>query len=133
MIRVRPATAADAPRIVKILDEADLRYQQETFNGFLLAEKAGEVTGVVRLEEHPDFIFLTSLGVAAAHQHQGVATALLNYVLQAVRQPIYLYTVIPDFFRRFGFRETIPLPGLPDKTIYGCNACFPGQCVVMVK
>ncbi|MCU0641896.1 MAG: GNAT family N-acetyltransferase [Candidatus Margulisbacteria bacterium] len=98
-----------------------------------MAEVDGQVVGVVRLEEHEQFFFLTSLGVLPEHEKKGVASALLHFVLQERAKPVYLYTIIPDFFRRFGFQETAPVTGLPAKKIYGCDRCYPGQCVVMVK
>jgi N-acetylglutamate synthase-like GNAT family acetyltransferase len=133
MIAVRPARSTDKAAIIKVLDAADLRYSAETLNNFTVAEANGAVVGVVRLEEHPDFFFLTSLGVLPAAEKKGIASALLRSVATGKKKPVYLYTIIPDFFRRFGFKETAPLAGLPAKEIYGCDQCFPGQCVVMVK
>ncbi len=133
MLNIRPAATADINAIIQILDEADLRYPGENYDGFWLAEKAGRVVGVVRLEEHPDFSFLTSLGVANDSLHQGTAKALLNQVSMQASKPIYLYTIIPEFFRKFGFVIIPRLPSLPAKSPYGCNKCFPDQCVTMVK
>ncbi|MFA5112696.1 MAG: GNAT family N-acetyltransferase [Candidatus Margulisiibacteriota bacterium] len=133
MITIRPAAPADLPGIAAVLDAADLRYSAETLDHFTVAETVGRIVGVVRLEEHPQFFFLTSLGVLPAREKQGIATALLQSVLSDKKKPVYLYTIIPGFFRRFGFQETAPLAGLPAKAVYGCDQCLPGQCAVMVK
>lgn len=130
---IRPAAPADLTAISRLLDAADLRYSAETLDHFTVAEVNGLIAGVVRLEEYPDFYFLTSLGVLPAREKQGIASALLQALLKGRAKPVYLYTIIPGFFRRFGFRETAPVPGLPAKEIYGCDQCVPGQCVVMVK
>ena|SRR3989338_10693377 len=133
MLIIRKAETKDRQSILKILDETDLHYPGETFDGFYVAEVDGKITGAVRLEEHPNFYFLTSLGVANAHQKQGVAYALLSKILSDLNKDVYLYTLIPNFFKKFNFLTTQPPNHLPNKEIYGCNACFPKQCACMVK
>ncbi|HVN67995.1 MAG TPA: GNAT family N-acetyltransferase [Candidatus Sulfotelmatobacter sp.] len=133
MLSIRPAGRADEPGILKVLDEADLHYGAEELNGFYVCEENGRIVGTVRLEEHPDFLFLTSLGVLPDHRHQGIATSLLINVLTRLSKPVYLYTVIPEFFKKQGFSETAAYPDLPPKNIFGCDECVPGHCVVMVK
>ncbi|MDD4179503.1 MAG: GNAT family N-acetyltransferase [Candidatus Margulisbacteria bacterium] len=135
--KIRLATDSDIDQIKKVLSEADLRFTQETLNGFCVAEINGEIIGLVRLEEHDDFLFLTSLGVATAHQHKGIASELMNSIISKAKKPIYLYTIIPAFFIRFGFKPVSqPYPqqlNLPPKGIYGCDKCVPGHCLTMVK
>ncbi|MFA4843898.1 MAG: GNAT family N-acetyltransferase [Candidatus Margulisiibacteriota bacterium] len=133
MITIRPAAARDLAGIMKVLDEADLRYSAETLTSFTVAELDSEIVGVVRLEEHPAFYFLTSLGVRPAQEKKGIASALLQAVLKEKTKPAYLYTIIPGFFRPFGFVAATPPPGLPTKEIYGCDQCFPNQCTAMVR
>jgi N-acetylglutamate synthase-like GNAT family acetyltransferase len=87
----------------------------------------------VRLEEHRDFLFLTSLGVLPAFRHREIAAGLLISVLAKAAKPVYLYTIIPEFFKKQGFSETTTYPALPPKNIFGCDECAPGRCVVMVK
>jgi len=67
----------------------------------------------------------------------------MNSVITEAKKPIYLYTIIPDFFIRFGFKSLTTQPpnnptthqpiSLPPKSPYGCDQCLPGQCVTMVK
>jgi len=133
MLNIRPANDNDAPGILKVLDESDLHYSSEVLKDFYLCEEDGQIVGTVRLEEHQDFVFLTSLGVLPAHRHQGIATSLLINVLANLTKPVYLYTVIPDFFTKYGFTETTIYPDLPPKQIFGCDECVPGHCVVMAK
>lgn len=132
---IRPATTKDINQVKRVLSEADLHYEKEDYNGFLVAEKADRVIGIVRLEEHDDFLFLTSLGVATAYQQQGIASALMNSIISEAKKPIYLYTIISDFFKRFGFKPltTQPPNHLPSKSPYGCDKCVPGHCLTMVK
>mgnify|MGYP001473359970 CR=1 FL=1 len=132
-LSVRAARPADLKTIIEILDQSDLRYSHETLNGFQLAEKDGLIAGIVRLDEQQDFIFLTSLGVRPEFQKQGIATALLEQLFKSIKKPIYLYTIIPDFFSRLGFVPSPVPPSLPPKKIFGCDECFPDRCCCMVK
>jgi N-acetylglutamate synthase-like GNAT family acetyltransferase len=132
-ITIRPAVDQDRPGIIKVLDEADLRYSTETLNRFTVAELDREIVGVVRLEEYPDFNFLSSLGVLPSQERKGVASALLQTVLKGKHKPVYLYTIIPAFFLRFGFIASTQFPGLPAREIFGCEQCFPERCVTMVR
>lgn len=133
MIKIRPASKNDEKAILKILEEADLHYKDEKLDNFLAAEIDGKVAGIVRIEEHADFLFLTSLGVASNQRNKGIATALLNHIFRQAEKPIYIYTIIPEFFEKFGFKVTKTHPSLPPKNIFGCEECFPNRCVIMVK
>ncbi len=133
MIRIRPAANKDEKEILRLLDEADLRYRQESLDGFRVAEIEGEIAGIVRIKEFPDFLFLTSLGVAKAHRDRGVASALVNKATAEAKKPVYLYTIIPEFFKKLGFKIEENPPRLPSREIYGCDECLPGKCVVMKR
>lgn len=135
MLIIRTAGSGDRPSIRRILDEADLRFPGETLDFFWLAELDGRAAGVVRLEERARFIFLTSLGVAEKHRHEGIAAAMLTHQsANPTAKPVYLYTVIPEFFGRFGFTVVEGPPAdLPPRAAYGCDECFPDRCVCMVR
>ncbi len=133
MLIIRPAEERDLPSVIKVLDESDHRYKKETFDRFFVAEVDGRIAGTVRLEEHDNFTFLTSLGVENDFRGQGIGAALMQFALKSAKNDMYIYTVIPDFFRKFGFTP-LPTPGfLPAKDAYECDDCFPERCVTMVK
>ncbi|MCX5726367.1 MAG: GNAT family N-acetyltransferase, partial [Candidatus Saganbacteria bacterium] len=123
----------DLEKIPKILEEADLHYPGEVLNDFWVAEKDKDIIGVVRLEENKDFFFLTSLGVAKENRNQGVAAALLKTILEKANKNVYLYTIIPDFFKKLGFELTEKPVNLPSKELFGCRDCAPSKCVCMVR
>jgi len=130
---IRPADKSDHSAILEVLKEADLLYPYNVLEGFTVVEENHQIVGVVRLQEINGIIFLTSLGVRTAWRGQGIASSLMKAVLSSNKKPIYLYTVIPDFFKRFGFAE-MPAPAtLPPKQIFGCEDCYPGRCICMGK
>ena|SRR3989344_728771 len=132
MIAVRPAAKSDRGAILKIIEESGLYYPKQRLSGFWLAEENERVIGIIRLEKHRDFYFLSSLGVAKDRRDQGIATTLLKKVLNEAKEPVYLYTIIPDFFSRLGFK-VVPRPSfLPVREIFNCGECQPEKCVCMI-
>jgi putative acetyltransferase len=80
----------------------------------LVAETAGKIVGSVLLsrswldaEAHlVDVLVLSPLGVATAHQRQGVGTELVRAALAAAESanaPLVFLEGSPDYYRRFGF------------------------------
>jgi N-acetylglutamate synthase-like GNAT family acetyltransferase len=132
MVKIRKAQPADHAAILEIINQHDLAYPTQTLDNFWVAEEKGQVVGIADLWHFRGFFFLSSVGVSEGHQHQGIATELLNTLLAGVRWDIYIFTVMPEFFRRFGFEVTAQPPrGLPPRTIFNCGNCTPVTCVCM--
>lgn len=133
MLNIRQATDKDNPQILKLLKELDLYYEGLKLKDFWVAEKEEKIIGTAQLEEISDFIFLGSLGVDPKEQHKGTASHLLSIATKDTMKPIYLYTIIPEFFKRHGFEISPPVPGLPSKARYECESCHSERCVTMAK
>ncbi len=132
MIKVRKALDADKPAITRIINQLDLTYPSQTLDNFWVAEDKTGVVGIAALWEYRNFYYLSSVGVAADRQHEGIATKLLNKLLTGLRKDTYLFTITPDFFARFGFAVTSEPPkGLPPRTIFACDRCRSELCVCM--
>jgi N-acetylglutamate synthase-like GNAT family acetyltransferase len=111
----------------------ELASLSQSFEGFWVAKKNGKIIGVLQLKEYPAFLFLSSLGVVKNQREHGIASTLIKESLKKQLKPVYLYTIIPDFFKKSGFEITIPPAFLPSKEAYECNYCQPDKCVCMVK
>lgn len=77
--------------------------------GFLVAEDAGAIVGVVGLEAHGDAALLRSLAVAPAQRGQGVGVALVDAVERdardrGLRQLVLLTQTAERFFAQRGYR-----------------------------
>lgn len=136
MIKVRAAQANDQDQVIKILKDLDLYYAGLAYKDFWVAEQDRQIVGTAQLEVFPDFCFLSSVGIIEAEQKHGLAKILLTELFTKCKnkKPVYLYTIIPDFFAKFGFKPTTDLPSqIPGKERYECESCFPDRCVTMVK
>jgi len=132
MLKIRRSGKSDQNTILDLLREIDLHFASQSLENFWVAEKHGRIIGVVQFEEFANFYFLSSLGVVENERKNRVAAALLQEILRDARKDVYLYTIIPDFFTRFGFK-IVPAPDfLPAKKPF-CMECYPDKCVTMVR
>jgi N-acetylglutamate synthase-like GNAT family acetyltransferase len=133
MLTIRRSVAADRDAVFRILKEQDLDYSGLTFDNFWVAEEEGSIVSVARLEEFPDFFFLSSVGTARDKQGGGAATRLLDHILKECAKDVYLYTLIPGFFKALGFEFSPVLCGLPVREVFDCEDCRPRDCVCMKR
>jgi N-acetylglutamate synthase-like GNAT family acetyltransferase len=133
MLSIRPARRPDLKAIKKILEDLDLFYPSLPMQDFWVAEKEQEIVGTLQLKKYKNFLFLRALGVTKNNRDQGIATALIKETLKSADKNTYLYTIIPDFFKRFDFKIITPPADLPSKNQYECEYCHPEKCVCMVK
>lgn len=130
---IRPATQQDWPAIKAILEAVDEYYATLSNEYFWAAEQDQQIIGVAQLKENNDYFFLSSLAVLPTAQGKRVASQLMEHFINKANKPIYLYTIIPDFFKRFGFKETNFTSNLPSRDNYECVDCHPDRCLCLVK
>jgi N-acetylglutamate synthase-like GNAT family acetyltransferase len=133
MLDIRKAKAGDKDAVIGILKDLDIYYSALKFKDFWVASLGDRIIGTAQLEEGPDFLYLGSLAVIEGQRKKGVAGALLNKLLSGHKKDVYLYSTIPEFFSKFGFKPANPLSNLPSKARYECDECHLDKCVCMVK
>jgi N-acetylglutamate synthase-like GNAT family acetyltransferase len=132
-IQIRKATKQDSGQIMRIISALDLYIPDTTYKGFWLALKKNKIIGLARLANHGDFLFLTSAGVIETERKKGIAAMLLQTILKNADRDVYLYTIIPEFFEKFGFKITRETEKIPTRESFGCDRCTPEKCVCMVR
>ncbi len=116
---VRPATAADYPAVIALLEAAGLPTAgvPRTLVDFLVADTGDGLAGAIGLERYGSGALLRSAVVRPGDQGTGVGAALVGAVLDRARKvglrEIYLLTTTAErWFPRFGFtriaREQVP-------------------------
>jgi len=133
MLTIRPAQETDKKELLKILKTLDLFYPSLSLKNFWVAEKNRKIIGVVQLKKYADFLFLSSLGIIEGERKLGIGAALLREILKNAKKNVYLYTIQPEFFKKFGFEIIPSSPKLPSKKPLECQSCIPEKCVCMVK
>lgn len=133
MLIIRQATKKDTPKILNILKETDLLYPNYKPDSLWVAEMEGKIVGVVRVEEQAGFALIESLGVLPQYQKQGIASQLLAESTKNMVKDLYLYTIIPEYFKKLRFKPVDPPSFIPARKRYDCEECHPKQCVCMVR
>ena len=117
---LRPATRADLPGITKLLVASDLPTVgvAESLSGFIVAEDAGEIVGVVGLETCcREYALLRSTAVEPSWRGRGLGRRLVERAVskaesQGVEALYLLTTTAESYFPSFGFsaigREAVP-------------------------
>lgn len=132
MLSLRKANANDYPLIQEILMELDLSYPSLHFESMWVAILNGEMIGVVELRFDSRFIFLASFGIRLTHQQKRLGLNFLKKIIAKATVPIYLYTVIPDFFKKAGFKViSTPPKMIPTRDEFQCHLCTLSVCACM--
>ncbi len=130
---IRRANQKDTPQIKDILRDLDLYHPSRIPDDFWVADENGKIVGVSCLTDYDDFLFLSSVGVIETHRHKGIAKSILEEIFSGTKKDIYLYTIIPDFFKQFGFQIVDAPKKIPSRECLGCESCRLDNCVCMLK
>jgi len=131
-IIIRKAKAEEENQVMAIVTEQDLGYDHLKYDSFWVATDNYEVLSVLRMEEFADFFFISAVGTRTIYQNRGYAGKLITTLLAKGGKDIYLYTIIPDFFARFGFTAISTPPFLPSRSLFACERCDRGKCACMI-
>ncbi len=130
---IRIARPEDFPAIRKVAAPLGLDYTGMEKAPFWLAEDEGRIMGIVSLLTHPDCRELVSLGVDPDARKAGLGGKLIETVMAAAGTDVYLATVIPHYFERYGFVRTLRVPPGMAKDPAWCEGCEKHLCTVMVR
>lgn len=131
---VREARIEDSPDLLRLLEALELAYPSMDPACFWVGEWGGEIVATAELKELGSCSLLSCVGVREGLQGRGFGRLMVDHVIRQTRQPVYLYTVVPGFFRKVGFRDAIFLPAdMPPRSIYGCVGCDPSVCLCLVR
>lgn len=140
---LRPATAADLPRVQALLTENKLPLDgvDRALECFVVAEHEGALVGVAGTERCGvgQHALLRSVAVADAWKGKGLGRALVTRAIADAEsrgaKALYLLTTTAEhYFPSFGFRQTerASVPADVRESVEFAGAC-PASAVVMVR
>jgi N-acetylglutamate synthase-like GNAT family acetyltransferase len=132
-MRVRKAGRTDFPDIARLAKASNLDYEGMEADGFWVVEEGGRIRGICGLKKHPECRELCALGVEEEWRGRGWGEKLVCAVIREAPDELFLATVIPNFFARFGFEKADTIPGSMVKKSAWCAGCRPELCTVMVR
>ena len=105
---LRPATAADFPKIKALIGQVRINPTGLDWHHFTVAvNQGGEMIACGQLKPVPGGLTeLASLAVRPAYRQRGVAYALVVHLLAAAPRPLYLTcrSGLGGLYEKFGFR-----------------------------
>ena len=140
-VRLRPASGADVPAVLELLQKASLPTLgvPPTLAGFLVAGVQDRVVGAIGMERYGTSALLRSAVVESKGRGNGIGRELVERLLavaeaSGVREMYLLTTTAEHYFARFGFhaigRNDVP-PSVQASVEFR-EAC-PASAVVMRK
>ena len=133
MLTITSITEQNIPEVEKILKALDLEIRNQSFKDFFLAFNNNELIGISRLKEYDSYYFLDSFGIKKKFQNQKFGKKFIIDLLASCTKPVYLYTIVPEFFKKCNFKIADNIPNdLPVKDNYFCESCEPNNCKTMV-
>lgn len=110
-LTIRPAAAADAAQIKRMIRAERLDPTSLDWRHFLVAEVPAEggsaaIIGIGQVKEYPGCLELGSLVVLPEYRGQGIAAALIKALEARGGRPLYLLcrSEMEGFYQRFGYQ-----------------------------
>ncbi len=106
-------------QICSLIKEFELDDRCLQKSEFTVASYKGELAGFGRLRKHIDCMELCSVGVLKTLRNKGIGKSLINNLLSKTNGPIYVVSIIPNYFREFNFKLSKQYPlSIKDKLNY---------------
>jgi N-acetylglutamate synthase-like GNAT family acetyltransferase len=140
-VRLRPASAADFPAVIRLLEDASLPTlgMPATLADFLVAEVRDRIVGAIGMERYGSSALLRSAVVESSAQRTGIGRELVERLLtraeaSGVREIYLLTTTAEHYFPRFGFGPIArtDVPASVQVSVEFREAC-PASAVAMRK
>lgn len=131
-MEVRKARERDLPSITALALKFDLDHRNMRADNFWVAEEDNLIVGIGQVIQHKDCTEIASVGVLPEFQKKGIGAAIVKKLLEGLRGEIYLATIKPQYFEKFGFKRTLQIPPSMVKKEDWCEGCQKELCNVMV-
>jgi len=113
---LRPATEDDSPAIKSLIWQVHINPTGLDWHHFTVAvNRADEMIACAQLKPVPgDLTELASLAVRRPYRQQGIARALIEYLLAEAPRPVYLTcrSSLGELYEKFGFQR-VALEDMP--------------------
>ncbi len=128
---IRSFKKDDIPDIISILKGNDLYDGEDSLTDLYVLTGNKIIIAVVQITPYPSYYFLSYMSTRLEMHRKGIGSYFLKNILSGLDKPVYLYTVISEFYKKFGF-EIIQHPDiLPPKNEEVCKICIPEKCRTM--
>ena len=121
-MKISAALESDMPEIERLARSFDLDCEDFSHKQFIVVKKNEAITGFGRLRTYTGCTELATVGVIPALRKTGVAALIINELIRTGPNEIFLTCVIPDFFKKFGFKPVKDYPLVLEKKVDFCKS-----------
>ncbi|OGI02207.1 MAG: hypothetical protein A2Y25_04655 [Candidatus Melainabacteria bacterium GWF2_37_15] len=108
---IRKAIKSDIEKIKSHIEEFNLDSEDMDHEKFYVFEYGGIVAGFGRYKNYGNYCEIATIGVLKPFRNRGIGKTIVNQLIKSVPfEEIWLTTVIPDFFKKFGFKKSQNVP-----------------------
>jgi len=116
---VRPALEFDIEKIMPYINEYGLDSENLDNEQFYIAEADGKLAGFGRVKSYGEVYELATLGVLENFRGNDIGRKIIEKLINIVpSKEIWITTIIPEYFERFGFIED---DNIPDEILLKCE------------
>jgi putative endonuclease len=120
---IRPATGRDLPLIRRTIRRFDLDTERLEPRQFVIAMEGKSRAGFARIKPYRGCFELGSVAVLEKFRERGVASRLVKCLMSKFpTRQVWITTMSPDYFKRFGFATATPPAELARKLKTICHA-----------
>jgi putative endonuclease len=120
---IRPASSMDLPLIRRTIKRFDLDPERLEPRQFVIAMEGRARAGFARIKPYRGCFELGSVAVIEKFRRRGVASRLVRCLMSKFPTPqVWITTMSPDYFKRFGFNAAAPPAELARKLRTICHA-----------
>ena len=127
----RPYKNNDKQAVQTILHELDFNLEAK-LAAFWVVEIEQKIIGVMQVDEYTDFIFISNTGISNTFRKLGIASKFIEYIISHYKKPVYLHTIIPEFYLKNHFKIISKFDAVT-KNPKECAECEPEKCVCMMR
>lgn len=133
-LSIQKATESDLELIKHFIEKFELDNRDIHYHQFLVAKEENELVGFGRIRRHHNCDEFCSLGVLEPQRFKGIAKELVLASIKTATQPIYLVSIIPDYFESLGFKIVNEYPPeIADKLSYCISELVVPEKYVVMK
>ena len=133
MSSIREAKQNDVGRVKSICSLLDFDDISSSLDGVYLLEDESGALGLLKISRYDNVHYLSEVGIVPYRRGEGLGLKFVGDVLKNINSDVYIYTVIPDFFKHLGFEVTDPSTLIPTREEIDCEGCKISKCRCMVR
>lgn len=104
---LRKAFDSDIEKIKPYAEKLNLDTKDMNPRKFYIVSNKGQIAGFGRRKNYKNICELATIGVLENHRRTGIGELLVNKLIkEASAEEIWLTTIIPEYFTKFGFKTS---------------------------